>query len=172
MSDLEQYLKQKRHKNLLFIAILSLLNIAYEILGQIQAFIVGKLSESKMEQIISQSKEVVNETGVEDVYGIFDKMHAVQYIQNDKFFLSHGLALITLIIGAIGVLYMLKSKSTGFQLYIVYCILSVFGMFLYVPFDKIPFPLVITNAFFSGIFVLMYHLNRSWNREKIEEKEL
>lgn len=158
---------QKNKRGLVVLAVLSILNISYELLVQIQALIIGQLSQGKLEEFINSAKKLTESTGVEDVYGIFERMYAVQRIQNDQFYLSHGFALITLILGLAGVILMLQKRSVGFQFYIIYALLSCFGLFLYIPFDIIPIPVVIMNVFVSGIFILLYYLNRSWeNREQ------
>jgi len=165
MSEIKE-VSRKNKRGLVILVVLSILNISYELLGQIQALIIGQLSKGQLEELINSAKRLAESTGVEDVYGIFERMYAVQRIQNDQFYFSHGFALIALVLGLTGVIMMLQKRPAGFQLYIIYALLSCFGLFLYVPFDIIPLPVVIMNVFVSGIFVLLYHLNRSWENKE------
>jgi hypothetical protein len=157
---------QKGNKRFVLLATLSIINIGFGIFDQLSAFIIGKLSPAQVEKVINQSKELTKSMKVENSSDIFEKMYAVQRIQNELFILSHGIALISLTIGLIGVLMMLNKKSIGFQLYIIYSILASFSIVLYVPFNSIPFPLLVVNTFLSIFLVFLYYANRIWNTTK------
>lgn len=159
-------IERRRKKGFITLATLSVINIGFGIFDQISAFIIGKLNPNQIEQIINQSKELTKSMNVEDTTDLFEKMYAVQRIQNELFNLSHGLALVALITGLVGVLMMLNKKAIGFQLYITYSILASFSLVLYVPFDSIPFPLIIVNAFLSAFLIFLYYSYRIWPNSK------
>lgn len=158
----QQTIERKRKKGFITIATLSIVNIGFGIYDQLSAFIIGKLSAAQVEKIIDQSKKLTESMKVEDSTDLFEKMYTVQRLQNEYFLLSHGIALITLIIGLIGVILMLNKKALGFHLYIIYSLLASFGVILYIPFDSIPFSLLFVNAMLSLVLIFLYYSNRIW----------
>ncbi len=157
---------QKPKRVFTILSILSIINISFELYDQFRAVIIGKLSSEQVDRMIQNAKELTTNIGAEDVYGIFEKMYAVQRIQNDLFTLSHTIGILTLLVGMAGVVMMLKSNAIGFQLYIVYSLLSTFGIIFYIPFDFVPFPLIIVNIFISLLLIFLYYTNRTWKTEK------
>lgn len=158
----QDFIKQRRLRFFKTLSLLSIINICLDILGHLMAITVGKLPTEKIEAIIEKDRELTENVGVEDVYGLFEKMHVVKRLQNENFYLSHGIELLALILGLTGVIYMIKKQIIGFHLYILYSIIITLEIVLYVPYDSIPFPLVIAHALISFLFITLYHRNRTW----------
>jgi len=170
MNKEQEEILQQRFRRLRFVAIFSLINIGFDLLNQIQSWIVGPLSSEKLEASIQQSKELAKSMGVqESAYDTFDKMYQLSRLGNANFALSHGLATVGSIVGLLGVIMMLQRKGMGFHGYIIYSIIACFGLFLYVPFNSIPLVLVVINVIFSGLFILYYYMNRTWEEPKLRD---
>lgn len=165
MTENEEILYRKK-KWVFTLGVLSLINVGFGLLGQIQAFIIGKLSADKVEEMIETTKQTFVGKDLENQFSMFDQLFDIERINNQQFFLSHGIATVGMVVGLVGVLMMMKQRAQGFQLYIIYSIISCFGMFLYVPFDTIPMILIVTNVSFSFLMILLYHRNRTWNLEE------
>lgn len=161
---------QKPKRVFTILSILSIINISFELFDQFRAVTIGKLSSEQVDKMIQNARDLTANIGAEDVYGIFEKMYAVQRIQNDLFMLSHTIGILTLLTGMAGVVMMLKTNALGFQLYIIYSLLSTFGIIFYIPFDFVPFPLVIVNIFISLILIFLYYSNRTWKTAKEVEE--
>lgn len=161
----EFYLRKKR---LIIFVTLSVAYIGYGLFGQIFSFFQGKMSDEKIESLIADLSSKYGDLATEDPYQTFDKTYQILRIQNEYFLTSHLIGIIGFVAGMIGVLQMFKGKQIGFHLYIVYCIMATFGLFLYVPFSQIPMMMVASNVLLSVMFILFYYRFRIWDVE-IEE---
>lgn len=156
------YLRKKR---LIILVTLSISYIGYSLFGQLYSLFQGKLSEDKLETLIAEIGQRYGDLASSDTYDTFEKTFQIMRIQNDYFLMSHFITILGFVLGLLGVMQMFKGKNIGFHFYIIYSIIATFGLFVYIPFSQIPVVMVVTNAFVSFAFILLYYRFRIWDLE-------
>ena len=169
MADELDYIEQdnapQRPKYLKVLCILSFISTGAGLVSSFFSLLGGPASEDEMleEKVeITKSINELSSMGMDGMSDLLVKIQAMTEQINDNFYFASIVALITVGIGFFGVLKMWKGFKVGFHLYIVYCLLSIGGLYLYVSPSNIPSVIVIFNLLFSGLFVLMYSKNLHW----------
>lgn len=155
----------KRPVFLLVLCILSFVSIGWSLLTAIVSLFTGPASEETMiETKVEFTKQInqMNELGSEWGADIFRKLIHITEATNTAHYSFTMTTIVILIIGALGVFWMLKRKKLGFHLYIIYSLLSAVQLYFFVNAAYVPTFLVIFSAVFSGIFILLYSLNLKW----------
>lgn len=167
MSDIEYQENQieKRPTLLLVVAILSLINIGWSLINNFTALFRGPMSDDAVENFkaeISQNMtqlEGSNVNWAQDFFtGIIDMTEKV----NASHTLSTILGIITLLLGLVSVIFMLKQRKIGFHGYIIYSFLASIQIYFFVQPSLFSNTVVIVSLIISGIFVLLYGLNLKW----------
>lgn len=163
--DLEREERDPRPGFLTVLSVLSFVNIGLGIIFQLIGLAGGPMSEDALieqqSQLAMQKNQLVD-LGVTTWNDTFDQMSNMLVEQNDAFYLSGMLTLITLAVGLYGVIQMFKGFKRGFHFYIIYCILATVSMYAYVSPSNIPSFLIIIMLILSGLFVGLYAINLKW----------
>lgn len=157
--------EKKRPTFLLVLSILSFTTIGLALLGNLGTLLKGPFNENEMETIMAESLSSLQpfiDSGMDNLSNTIEKILKMQEYINSNFYTHNLVTLLGLIIGLLGVIFMLKSKKTGFHLYIIYNIISVTSIYLSVPAGEVPTIVVITNVIFSGLFIFFYSRNLHW----------
>jgi hypothetical protein len=118
------------------------------------------LDEQKSEAMASISQ--MREMGYEDMANSFLKVQRYSEFRLDHFYTVVPFDLVVVLLGFVAVFFMWTRRKLGFQLYILYSVLSVVSYFFFVAMDDVPFLMVYFNLVLSGLFVWMYSKNRHW----------
>lgn len=155
----------KRPVFLTVLSILSFITIGFGILGSLLGFITGKLSPEQMEQIkVDSAKQIAmfQDQGMDEFSNTFEQLFSMQEYINANFYLHNLVNLAALILGLLGVIYMLKGLKKGFHMYIIYNICMVLIYYVSVPIKDVPTFIIIINLIFSGLFIFLYSRNMKW----------
>jgi len=100
--------------------------------------------------------EGAGESFIEMFQKIIDNMI---YVNNEAFYLNGLLGILTLCVGAVSIVMMLKLRKMGFHLYILYSVLPILTLYLVSPVDLIPNLYVVWHTLSAALFSVLYGLN-------------
>lgn len=158
--------RQKRPVFLTVIAILSLIKIGWSLLVNFFSLIGGPMNEDELEQAKVEMTQSLNQVrGAEGMEWFEDFIRSgIDMLESMN--VNHTMNVLTglliLLIGLVGVIFMLKGRKLGFHVYIIYSFLASVQIYLFVSPSLLSNMIVIFSLFLSGIFVLLYGLNLKW----------
>ncbi|MBW7866856.1 MAG: hypothetical protein H3C31_00865 [Brumimicrobium sp.] len=154
---------RKRPVFLVVLCILSMLYIFSTTVGVLTSLADGPLTEDQMmveEAKFYESLAQIESTGArisDDMRSMFKVMiENTKYINNEKHYINSVVNLISLIIGAVGVMFMFNLRKIGFHFYLVYSLLPVVMMYVLVPMYLVSTVVVILSLSVATIFALLY----------------
>lgn len=162
-----QEARPKRPVFLLVLCILSFVSLGFKLFDVTIGYAVGPSSAKEMKEArISMDKEMdkLEEQGASDWKPTVEKFKTMTVVLNRKFYYVQALSLLVIVLGVIGVVYMLIGKKLGFHLYIIYSLISTCSYYFFVSPAIVPTFLVIISAVLSGLFIFMYSRNLKWMR--------
>ena len=164
IEEIEQFEeKPKRPTFLVVLAVLSFISLTMSFFSSLFNLFSGPMDKDAMDLYSARQYESISELrdlgqdGVADL--IESTLNMSIYQNNDAFFSFHGLNFIAVVVGIIGVTFMLQLKKLGFHLYVVYSILPILFMYILLPMDLIPSFMIIGMVIISALFCILYALN-------------
>lgn len=155
----------ERPKGLLIVCILSWINIGFTIVTSLIRMLGGPLTDSQMRNNKVEMLSAINEsreTGFDWLGDLMEKVMYMTEVFNNNHYAVHGLTLLFMVIGLVGVLFMFQGKKLGFHLYIIYNILVIVHVFFFLSPAAVPMALTIWSVAISGFFVALYGRHLSW----------
>jgi hypothetical protein len=156
----------KRPVFLTVMGIISLVYMGWSILSSIFSLFRGPMSEDQMEQYKVEITKSINQTKGVDGMELFEEMMRSTMNMVESMNANHYMNLLSsiliLVVGVVGVIFMLRRRKLGFHLYIMYSFLTSIQIYLFVAPSTLSNAIVIVSLLFSGIFVLLYGLNLKW----------
>lgn len=154
----------KRPVFLNILLILSALYIASGFFGTTQALINGPLSEEQLEEQVSELYSSVNtlvESGIDDEFASSVEIMVDNsiYLNNEAFYSSNILTLISFIIGAMAIFMMYKLNKMGFHLYVIYSLMPIITMYALVPMHLILPMSVVLLVILGALFSILYGIH-------------
>lgn len=159
--------EEKRPVFLTVLAVLSLVNIGWSFMTNMFSYLRGPMSEDQMEQYKADlSRSFIDlDNGGEGMQMLVDMknniMHMVEAL-NANHTMNVLSTCLVLILGAVGVVMMLRRRKLGFHLYILYSFFASTQLYLFVAPSFIINAVVILSLVLSGIFILLYAQNLKW----------
>jgi len=157
--------EQKRPVFLLVLCILTFINTGFSFLTGIFQLISGPISSEKLLDAkveFAQQASQLKEVGMESFVGLIEKIEKITEASNKHHYLLYLTSIIIVLLGAYGAFLMLKGKKLGFHIYIIYCLLAAFQLYLFVSAQYIPTFLTITGLLFSILWIFLYSRNLKW----------
>lgn len=155
-------MKSRPPRFLFSLIILTWCNTGLAIISSLFTLLMGKPS---MEEI-KQSKVVLatsmNQMLEIKMYYLASLIQKIQYLTDAMYANFIGFHLVSLTVAAFGsvaALFMFQGKRLGFHLYIVYSLVYLAQTYLFVNPAFVPTEMLVINAFFAFIFILMYSRN-------------
>lgn len=155
----------ERPKLLRTLCILSCIWISLNLVSVSMGIVQGPASEESIEfrkEETAKSIEKLEETNMTDWVETFEQLDRYYDDVQANYYLSRIINVFTLIVGAIGVLFIWKGKKIGFHLYIIYSLLSAFESYFYVSTENVSTFLLIGSLSLSGLFIFLYSKNLKW----------
>ncbi len=166
MSNTEQsdksVVKSRPPRFLFALIILTWCNTGLAIMSSLFTLLMGKpsLEEIKQSKVVLATS--MNQMLEIKMYYLANLMQKIQYLTDAMYANFIGFHLVSLTVAAIGsvaALFMFQGKRLGFHLYIVYSLVYLAQTYLFVNPAFVPTEMVVINAFFAFIFILMYSRN-------------
>jgi hypothetical protein len=168
MENLDQTPQAETPKRPVFLTVLCILTLivtSFGVMGGLKALLDGPVSveviENSMEQF-EESAQLMEDMGSVSMAGEFRRIMNLLTYTNANFSISVTTSLLTSAIGLISALLMLRGRKNGFHLYIIYNLVSLVGVYAYVPVREVPVSMLIINALISSLFIFMYSRNLSY----------
>jgi len=154
----------KRPVFLTVLIILSGIYITFSFFGVTRSLINGPLSQEVLEEELSGLYASTAELQANGIGEQFSQMMDIIiqnaiYINNEAFYSTNILTLLTLIIGAISLFLMFNLKKVGFHIYVAYSLLPIVTMYILTPMELILTLSVILSVILAAVFSLLYGLN-------------
>lgn len=147
------------------LCILTFISTGFGLIGVLIGLLKGPDSASVLEKnaviFVSQANEM-REKGMSGLAHMMDQIVDMSYHINEHYYGNMLLSLFMVGTGLAGAILMWKGRKLGFHAYIAYCVLSAFGVYLFVPFDSVPLISPILGGIISLIFIFMYSRNLHW----------
>lgn len=161
--DEQEYQPTRKPTFLVVLSILSFISIAWDFFQHTLSLLSGPMNQEAWELYEATMYESVgqmNDLGMHGMATIVEQIIQMSYMSNfDYFIMNTVLQLITVLIGAAGVILMLQLKKIGFHLYVVYSLLPVVIFYILFPVEIIPTFVVVFSLIISAIFCVLYALN-------------
>lgn len=155
--------KKKKPVFLVILSVLSLITIGFGLISALLAIMNGPVDFELLEEGMTEMYGMIDlyeEQGIDFMVSFIQKtIDSNLYINNEAFFLNQIFTLITLLIGLVAVIMMLKLKKIGYHLYIIYSFLPVITLYVVLPSELISTVFVIVSLIMSALFCLLYGLN-------------
>ena len=166
-TDTEQIVntrKKKRPKLLIVLLVLSGFYITTNTYGIIQDFINGPLTQEQVDEqlvtVYTSINDLQSEGASEKLIRSLKTMIAnTKYINDKAFYLYNSLTLISLILGAVSIVFMFKLRKIGFHLYIIYSLSPIISMYIVFPMNLVSSLSVIFSLLIATLFALLYGRN-------------
>jgi len=154
----------KRPTFLNILLVLSALYILSGFFGATQALISGPLSPEQLEDQTSQLYGTISGMVEDDTDGEFANTVDVMvensiFLNNEAFYSSNILNLVTFIVGGMAIFMMFKLNKIGFHLYVIYSLLPVVTTYAIVPMSLILPMTIVMLVILGAIFSVMYGLH-------------
>lgn len=157
---------EKRPVLLTVMGIISLVYMGWSILSSMFSMIGGPMSEDELQQYKIEVTKSINQTKGVDGMELFEEMMRSTMNMVESMNAHHYMNLLSnlliLVVGVIGVVFMLRRRKLGFHFYIMYSFLASIQIYLFVSPSMLSNTIVIVSLLFSGIFVLLYGMNLKW----------
>jgi hypothetical protein len=161
--DEQEYQPTRKPTFLVVLAILSLITIVLNFFQYIMALLSGPMNQDAWEiyeATMYESVGQMNDVGMDGMATMIEQLIQMSYIANfDYFVMNNLLQLVAVLIGAAGVVFMLRLKKIGFHLYVIYSLLPIIITYLLFPIEVIPTFIIIAQLIISAIFCVLYALN-------------
>ena len=154
--------KSRPPRFLFALIILTWCNTGLAIMSSLFTLLMGKpsLEEIKQSKVVLATS--MNHMLEMKMYYLATLMQKIQYLTDAMYANFIGFHLVSLTVAAIGsvaALFMFQGKRLGFHLYIVYSLVYLAQTYLFVNPAFVPTEMLVINAFFAFIFILMYSRN-------------
>ena len=154
--------KSRPPRFLFALIILTWCNTGLAIMSSLFTLLMGKpsLEEIKQSKVVLATS--MNQMLEIKMYYLATLMQKIQYLTDAMYANFIGFHLVSLTVAAIGsvaALFMFQGKRLGFHLYIVYSLVYLAQTYLFVNPAFVPTEMLVINAFFAFIFILMYSRN-------------
>ena len=166
MSNIEQSdelgVKSRPPRFLFALIILTWCNTGLAIISSLFTLLIGKPSVEEIKQSKVVLATSMNQMLEIKMYYLASLMQKIQYLTDamyDNFIGFHLVSLSVAAIGSVAALFMFQGKRLGFHLYIVYSLVYLAQTYLFVNPAFVPTEMLVINAFFAFIFILMYSRN-------------
>jgi hypothetical protein len=166
MSNIEQSdelgVKSRPPRFLFALIILTWCNTGLAVASSLFTLLMGKPSIEEIKQSKVVLATSMNQMLEIKMYYLANLMQKIQYLTDAMYANFIGFHLVSLTVAAIGsvaALFMFQGKRLGFHLYIVYSLVYLAQTYLFVNPAFVPTEMVVINAFFAFIFILMYSRN-------------
>jgi hypothetical protein len=155
---------EKKPTFLVFLVVLTGINLAFSFYDSISSLIVGPKTEEQMEAqkaaVYDSMAELEGQEGMESLTAMTEKgIRYNEYINYEAFALNYSISLLVAIVGLVAVLMMIQLKKIGFHIYVVYSLLPTISMYLIVPSELISTFTVLVPILISALFCVLYGLN-------------
>lgn len=160
-----QETREPRPRFLLVLCILSFISIGWTLLQGLYGLLTGPNDEETMLQLkveFTKSMTEMSDLGMNYWASFFDKMIHLTESTNAAHYAVVTSNIVIVLIGLLGVIWMLKGRKLGFHLYIIYSLLSSVQIYFFVSATYVPTLLITVNLVISAIFILLYGLNLRW----------
>jgi hypothetical protein len=154
--------KSKPPRFLFVLIILTWCNTGLAIISSLFTLLIGKPSVEEIKQSKVVLATSMNQMLEIKMYYLASLMQKIQYLTDAMYANFIGFHLVSLSVAAIGsvaALFMFQGKRLGFHLYIVYSLVYLAQTYLFVNPAFVPTEMLVINAFFAFIFILMYSRN-------------
>lgn len=155
---------KKRPTLLNVLLILSSIFIVFGFFGSTSALMNGPLSQDQLEEQTSQLYGTI--TSLTDGGASDEFTNTVEvmidnsiYLNNEAFYSSNILNLISYIIGGMAIFMMFKLNKVGFHLYIIYSLLPVVITYAITPMELILPMSIVLLVILGGLFSILYGMN-------------
>jgi hypothetical protein len=159
----EQEQLQKRPTSLIVLVVLSLLSIATSGLSTLSALFSKPMTVEQLEHYQAEQYENIAQLesqGMEGIENMLTSMMEMTIYQNNEIYYSYQLFnFLLIILGAVGVLFMLRQRKIGFHLYVLYSLIPIIGFYLFFPLHLIPTFLVIGSTVIAAVFSVLYGIH-------------
>lgn len=110
--------QQKRPVGLLVIAIMSFISMFFGLINTTLLLLIGRINQKDMELVLEQNEKFFGTFAGKDAsFGdIMDKMNALQLGINNNVYVYSSVLFCAYVLGAIGVIWMLRRKRQGFHM--------------------------------------------------------
>lgn len=166
--DYKQIDENKRPTLLVVLSVLSLMVIASGLFSNLLSLLSGPLSADQVQDLIDVNMPQVNQ--LYDIGATFwgdttlKIINMVSYT-NANFYMDRMINIVGYSIGLFGVLNMLKGVKLGFHFYIIYNLISLFGVFASVPNSEIPGFYFGFFGVISLVFIYLYSKTLPWMKK-------
>lgn len=161
----------KKPKGLIVLAIFSMINIGFSLLGALSSLVIGKPDEKTLHQAdLELKKEVVELKKLQLDYAaeLIEKFNKMNEAFMDSYYSYQIVLVLIFSLGLTGVILMLRRNRIGFHLYITYSILGIAHLYLFASPGIIPTIMVVMSLVFSGLFIFLYARFLPWiNLEEV-----
>ncbi|HZH86990.1 MAG TPA: hypothetical protein VFD77_06720 [Brumimicrobium sp.] len=156
--------QRKRPAFLIVLIVLSGIYIAISLFGVTRSLMSGPLSEEVLEEELSvlyASAAELQSNGAGEQLGqmIETVIQNAVYINNEAFYSTNILTLLTLIVGIASLFLMFNLKKIGFHIYIAYSLLPIITMYIITPMELILTFSIVISVIMAAVFALLYGLN-------------
>ncbi len=149
------------------LCILSFITIGLNGIFLILGVLSGPPTLTEQQEVSAQLTQQANEIrehGSPGLAKMIDQLNEMNFVLSAHFWTSTLLTALGLIAGYLGVLWMWHGKKIGFHSYVIYCLISIFSVYVFVPAETVPLIQPIFGSIISGIFVFLYSRNLHWMR--------
>lgn len=155
---------KKRPTLLNVLLILSTIYIGFGFLGSTSALLSGPLSQDELEEQTSQLYGTITsmvDGGADDQFAntVEVMIDNSIYLNNEVFYSSNILNLISYIIGAMAIFMMFKLNKIGFHIYVIYSLLPIAITYAINPIELILPMSIILLVIIGAIFSVLYGMN-------------
>lgn len=156
---------QERPVFLKVLCILTWISTGFSLIGAFIQLLMGPMTEEQLTESRVQMAEAISEmerSGMDAFSSFFEQAQGLSEDLQSHFYLAIAVAIISPLLGLFGALKMWQGRKIGFHLYIIYCLISIGGIYLYAHPSNIPTLSVVFGLIFSAGFVFMYSRNLNW----------
>ncbi len=164
----ELELKSKPPKFLLVLLILTWCNTGLAIISSLYTLMMGKPSVEEIKQSKVVLATSMNQMTEMKMHYFATLMQKIQYLTDAMYANFIGFHLVSFSVAAIGCVaafFMFQGKRLGFHVYIVYSLVYLSQTYLFVNPAFVPTEMLVINAFFAFIFILMYSRNLTFMKK-------
>ena len=167
MSDLiDDELKVNRPNSIVVLAVLSLLNMGYNLITSFIAMARGPLNSEELQSARVEYTKSINSfadvEGGEMMQSLMREMIAMTETLNAHYMMNIATSIIFVLVGVAGVILMLRQKKIGFHAYIIYSFLISVQIYFFMKPSLLTNSMVIMNLLISALFIFQYSRSLKW----------
>lgn len=155
--------RNERPPFLIVLLVISGLYMGYSLITTLPSLFQDKPvidKEQAMDAFYEQIDGVADQEGGEQAVEMVENiMNHLFYLTDDAYYSNLLLNLVCLIIGIVSLVFMFRLKKLGYHLYLIYSIISAFGVYIIVPNEFVSGLLVFFGIILSLIMVGLYTVN-------------